>query len=361
MIDHQLDTRARVRLFAQVTDAVAYAHAKLVVHRDLKPANTLVTTDGQIRLLDFGIAKLLDNQQATSIAAGGSRHDRSEGAEEEVGRAICDRPRPRGRPRTLSRRTTRARALGRSLVPRAQVHGTQRARRGRGRRGARGHRDRGERGDVAGSSGAGRKTRAEEVKELIASVFREALAIDNSASWTRARHLAMRNLGTLRRLQGEYDESKRWLEKAIARSAVQRSHRGDHAHSLVEAGLTELALGAVDTASALFSRAEPLFGDVQKQRITPARGDLLLGMARVQLHRRDHAAALQSAQRADLFWRDFDSDSRSAGEAALWLGRCFRAVGRKADAAAAFGRAQRLLAHSPLPADARLLRLARER
>ena len=53
-----------MKLFAQVANAVAYAHAKLVVHRDLKPANILVTGDGQVRLLDFGIAKLLDDGQA---------------------------------------------------------------------------------------------------------------------------------------------------------------------------------------------------------------------------------------------------------------------------------------------------------
>lgn len=54
----RLDLRARVRLFLQVLDAVQYAHASLVIHRDIKPANILVTPRGEVRLLDFGIARL---------------------------------------------------------------------------------------------------------------------------------------------------------------------------------------------------------------------------------------------------------------------------------------------------------------
>jgi eukaryotic-like serine/threonine-protein kinase len=70
--EHALDLAARVRLFRAVCGAVAAAHRSLVVHLDLKPTNVLVTADGTVKLLDFGIAKLLGPDGAGSdIAAGG--------------------------------------------------------------------------------------------------------------------------------------------------------------------------------------------------------------------------------------------------------------------------------------------------
>ncbi len=67
--DNQLDTKHRLKLFAKVCDAVQFAHQNLVVHRDIKPNNILVTTDGNPKLLDFGIAKLLDEQQVMHTVA----------------------------------------------------------------------------------------------------------------------------------------------------------------------------------------------------------------------------------------------------------------------------------------------------
>ena len=66
--ENEIDLDGKLKIFLQVCAAVAYAHQKLIVHRDLKPSNILVNKTGQVKLLDFGIAKTLSGEIQTRTA-----------------------------------------------------------------------------------------------------------------------------------------------------------------------------------------------------------------------------------------------------------------------------------------------------
>lgn len=70
---HDCSLKQKLALFQQVLEAVRYAHENLVIHRDLKPANILVNQAGEIKVLDFGISKLLEQEKDTEITQTGTR------------------------------------------------------------------------------------------------------------------------------------------------------------------------------------------------------------------------------------------------------------------------------------------------
>jgi eukaryotic-like serine/threonine-protein kinase len=172
---------------------------------------------------------------------------------------------------------------------------------------------------------------------------------------SRAQLVAMRNLGVSLHLQGRFAEAMVWLEKAVAAASIHRNERGELAHALLEMGSLKLAQEDHEAAGAFFDRAELLFRDVQGPRTTPARAELLVGMARVRMQRKDFSAALPLLERADEFWRSFAPDNRWAGAAALWLGRCELALGRGGAGKKSLARAAKLLARSPISEDVRLM------
>ena len=182
------------------------------------------------------------------------------------------------------------------------------------------------------------------------------LALEGAKPGSRAHMQTTRHRGTLLRLERKNSEALPWIEQSLAASATGRFQRGDHAMSLVELGLTRLELGDFAAARQSFVQAASILDELQPQRMTPTRADLMIGMARLHLQASEPAEALRGLQAADAYWRERSPDSRWAGEAALWLGRAHLALGQRAEARAALARASKLLSSSNIPADVALMK-----
>jgi len=182
------------------------------------------------------------------------------------------------------------------------------------------------------------------------------LALENLKPGSYQYLRATRHRGTVLRLRNRNADAVSWLEQSVA-GFTDRSDRGEHAISLVEIGLARLEVGDLAAAEQSFTRAESELSELQQQRMTPTRADLLIGTARLRMLRGDFARALPDLQRVDAYWRERRPDSHWSGEAALWLGRAHLALGQRAEAREDLSRSARLLGPSKIPADQALLRL----
>jgi eukaryotic-like serine/threonine-protein kinase len=160
--------------------------------------------------------------------------------------------------------------------------------------------------------------------------------------------------GTVALLMGDYPAALEKLSAAKQLSAAPNAAAREHT-VLTYLGLAQLEVGRPADALASLMRAQQL-NEALTIRMNPLYADLLTGLGRAHIELRSATAAIAPLERADAFWREFDSENVAGGAAAYWLSRAYALNGRKADADAALARARALLVHSPLASDARLLR-----
>ena len=162
--------------------------------------------------------------------------------------------------------------------------------------------------------------RLAEARKSLAMV-REGSPAIMSVMW--AQHV----LGSVLRLEGDYGAALRAQQESLA--LVKEGPRAgwDRVRALGEAGIAQVELAAYDEAIGTLEKARTLYTDLQTQ-MHPARADVLVGLGRAHLAKGNPATALPLLEEADRFWRGFDADNRWAGEAALWLGLSYVALGR---------------------------------
>ena len=166
--------------------------------------------------------------------------------------------------------------------------------------------------------------------------------------------------GLRHRIAGRYRDALALQERALKSAPEGSSYAVARARIGIEIGLNRVELGQFSDAEPLLSEAVRSLTSLQA-RPTPYRADAWVGLARAKLGMDRPHEALPLLKDADRFWRDFDAENRWAAEAALWLGRAHLALGQPTDADEALVRAGKMLSRSPIPADAVLVKLSRQR
>lgn len=166
--------------------------------------------------------------------------------------------------------------------------------------------------------------------------------------------------GIVQRLRGDYGAAARSQQQALENMPGGPSSLGDELRILSELAKAQVELREFDQALQSLSRAQAVSTEL-KFATSPVTIDLLVTRGRAALSLGKPLEAIGPLETADQFWTEFDADGRSAGEAVYWLARCHEVMGDRYRARAAFSRAARILAASPLPADALLVQAARRR
>jgi tetratricopeptide (TPR) repeat protein len=187
--------------------------------------------------------------------------------------------------------------------------------------------------------------RTQEAQKELQPVEERSPHVDNR-SW------ALYVLGVVRRLAGDPEGALRAHEESLALIPEGRLVALNQMRAFSQIGLDQVELGRHDKALESLGRAQKL-SDELRMLPHPAQVDVLVGRGRAHLARHEADRALPLLEEADRFWRDFDAGNRWAGEAAFWLGRCYAALGRSAEASAARARAQAILSRSRSPADSK--------
>ncbi len=194
--------------------------------------------------------------------------------------------------------------------------------------------------------------RLDEADQLLATVTRRGKALDPP----EVPHQALARLHLAR---GEAGLAQPLLEAALTPA------RADLKHVFLPEILSDLGFAALEQHA--FAEAESRFRealdvlDAKQKTLTPVRANIWLGRGRSYLGLARASDAAPLLRQADAFWRDFAPDNRSAGETAFWLGECYSALGGSKDTKPLYSRAEKILARSPFPGDAKLVALARGR